>query len=181
MSFLQPNFGNAQVLPRRGMPATYIPATQCRGRDNCPPSSSSFDSDFAAYEGVAGEGFGLVLRAGQGQRIARRKWRSWRLPAVMALLGTLALTAACGTSVRAPSGDGSQPSLVSENKAERVPDSKTYGNLHITRFIDSEGVFNPTPVAVRARRPGSTTAFVRDTPEPSAAVRGNVAEASPAG
>jgi hypothetical protein len=95
------------------------------------------------------------------------------------LLGTLALTAACGTSVKAPSGDGSQPSLVSENKAERVPDGKTYGNLHITRFIDSEGVFNPTPVAVRARRPSSTTAFVRDMPEPNSAAPRNVADLGP--
>jgi hypothetical protein len=84
---------------------------------------------------------------------------------VVAVLAALALTAACGTSVKAPSDDGAQAALAPPTKpAEKVPDSKLYGKLHVTRFIDSEGVFNPTPVAVHARRPSSTTRFVKDIP-----------------
>jgi pimeloyl-ACP methyl ester carboxylesterase len=155
------------------MRVEHVPPTQRPAWNNCLPSSPDLNS--------GGDEFGRAIRWRVERRHRVAGSISWRPPALVALLGILALTAACGTSVKAPSGDGSQPSLVSENKAERVPDAKTYGNLHVTRFIDSEGVFNPTPVAVRARRPGSTTAFVRDTPEPSAAVPGNVAEASPAG
>src|SRR5438270_9744130 len=155
------------------MRVEHVPATQRPASNNCLPSSRDLN--------LGGDEFGQAIRWRAERRHRVAGSISWQPPAFMALLGILALTAACGTSVKAPSGDGSQPSLVSENKAERVPDRKTYGNLHVTRFIDSEGVFNPTPVAVRARRPSSTTAFVRDTPEPGAAVPRNVADLGPAG
>jgi hypothetical protein len=134
------------MLSKRG-------AADRRGADICP--RSGFDGDFA----------GQPAQSGIPRPIP------WRAPAVVAILGALALTAACGTSVKAPSEDGAQAALAPATKpAEKVPDSKLYEKLHVTRFIDSEGVFNPTPVAIRARRPSSTTRFVKDSPEPSAPV-----------
>ena len=116
-------------------------------------------------EAVTGDEFGSAIRLRNERRKVRQSI-SWRPAAAVALLGSLALTAACGTSVKAPSEEATQATLGSAKPAEKVADSKVYGKLHVTRFIDSEGVFNPTPVAVRARRPSSTTAFVRDMPEP---------------
>jgi hypothetical protein len=133
------------------------------------------------HEAVTGDEFGSAIRL-RNERQKARQSISWRPLAVVAVLASLALTAACGTSVKAPSEDGAQAALGPAKPGEKVPDSKIYGNLHVTRFIDSEGVFNPTPVAVRARRPSSTTSFVRDTPEPSAplsASLGNTARVRP--
>jgi hypothetical protein len=145
-----------------------------------PFRTSSFGPDFAAYEPATGDEFELPIRSRDAQETACRKPISWRAPALIAMLGILALTAACGISVKAPSENESQAPLVSENKPGQPPDSKIYGNLHITRFLGSEGVFNPTPIAVRARRPSSTTAFVKDVPEPKVAMAENMADIGPA-
>jgi hypothetical protein len=150
MSFFERNFGNAEVLSRSGM-LSKRGAADCRGADTCP--RSGFDGTFAGHPAQS----------------AMRRPISWRAPAMVAVLAMLALTAGCGSSMKAPSEDGAQAALAPPTTpAEKVPDWKLYGQLHVTRFIDSEGVFNPTPVAIRARRPSSTTRFVKDNPEPSA-------------
>ncbi|MBV8849428.1 MAG: alpha/beta hydrolase [Methylobacteriaceae bacterium] len=82
--------------------------------------------------------------------------------------------------MKGPSEDETQAHLSPSKATEKVPadESKIYGKLHITRFIDSEGVFNPEPVAVRVHRPSSTTRFVRDIPEPGATLSANLAEST---
>jgi hypothetical protein len=157
MSFFEQNFGNAEVRARSGMLSKHG-AAECRGRYTRPPST--FDAHFADHK---------------AQNTIRRS-TPWRASAGMAVLAALALTAACGTSVKAQSEDGAQAALAPSKPAEKVPDSKLYGKLHVTRFVDSEGVFNPTPIAVPARRPSSTTSFVRDTPEPSASLSAKLGE-----
>jgi hypothetical protein len=142
--------------------------------------TSSFGPDFAAYETATGDEFEPAIRSRNAQETACRKPTSRRVPALIAMLGILALTAACGTSIQAPSENETRAPLVSENKPGQAADSKMYGNLHVSRFLGSEGVFNPTPLAVRARRPSSTTAFVQDMPETTAAIPENVAELVPA-
>ena len=142
--------------------------------------TSSFGPDFAAYETATGDEFEPAIRSRNAQETACRKPTSRRVPALIAMLGILALTAACGTSIQAPSENETRAPLVSENKPGHAADLKIYGNLHVSRFLGSEGVFNPTPLAVRARRPSSTTAFVQDMPEPTAAIPENVAELGPA-
>ena len=127
--------------------------------------TSSFGPDFAAYETATGDEFEPAIRSRNAQETACRKPTSRRVPALIAMLGILALTAACGTSIQAPSENETRAPLVSENKPGQAADLKMYGNLHVSRFLGSEGVFNPTPLAVRARRPSSTTAFVQDMPE----------------
>ena len=131
-------------------------AAQCGGRH----APSTFDSDFA----------------GRAAESSSAPPLSWRAPAIIVLVAALAMTAACGTSVKAPSEDGTQAALSPTGPAEKMAGSNPYGKLHITRFIDSEGVFNPTPVAVRARRPSSTTRFVKDMPEPSAPLSASLGE-----
>src|SRR5947209_10131865 len=114
MSFLQRNFGNAEVLSRRGMLSKH-----CIGR-----------------EAVTGDEFGSAIRLRNERRNVRQSI-SWRPAAAVALLASLALTAACGTSVKAPSEEGTQATLGSAKPAEKVADSKVYRSEEHTSELQS--------------------------------------------